>query len=232
MDLKTLKEESEIITNKIIKKDSDLYRNIEPVIDGIVSIEEYIKTHPKILWVLKEPYDEADGTGGGWQLVRDFPKDDQDNYIFGNSSSTWHPIIYICYGILNNYRVFNEMPEITANSKMHQILNKIAVINIKKTPGQTATDYKSLDEAFKANKDILFKQIETYDPDIIIGGNTLGYFFNEMGILLNQFTDSDPVYYYKKDGKLFINAYHTAQRNTVDKDLYVNEIISAVKNKF
>jgi hypothetical protein len=78
----------------------------------------------------------------------------------------------------------------------------------------------------------LFKQIETYNPDIIIGGNTLGYFFNEMGILLNQFTDSGSVYYYKNnDGKLFINTYHPAQTK-LDRETYINEILSAVKNKF
>ena len=227
MDLKTLKEESEIITNKIIKKYSDLDRGIEPVIDGIVSLDEYIDTNPKILWILKEPYDEMDGTGGGWQLVRDFPKDEEGNYFFKGGKSTWRPIVYICYAIFNQYADFNKMPNIDINPEMTKVLNKIAVINISKVPGSTRSNGKLIEKAFHKNKEILSKQIEIYNPDIIIGGNTLGYFFDK----LNQFTDSGSVYYYKKENRLWINAYHPAHTQ-FNRETYVNEIISAVKDKF
>jgi len=44
--------------------------DISPICDGIINIEQYLKSKYKILWILKEPYDEFDKDGkpcgGGW----------------------------------------------------------------------------------------------------------------------------------------------------------------------
>jgi hypothetical protein len=66
---------------------------------------------------------------------------------------------------------------------MAKIVRNIAAINVKKLPGFTSTyDYQSICEAYFNHKDILLKQIMTYNPDIIIGGSTLQLFFDDLGI--------------------------------------------------
>ena len=43
---------------------------VEPIYDGVVDAEAYLATQPKVLWILKEPYDDFDAEGmpegGGW----------------------------------------------------------------------------------------------------------------------------------------------------------------------
>ncbi len=44
----------------------------EPIIDGIFNIEMYQKEPLRILWILKEPYDDD---GGGWSFPEELRKD-------------------------------------------------------------------------------------------------------------------------------------------------------------
>ena len=49
---------------------------VEPIYDGVVDAEAYLASKPRIMWILKEPYDDFDakGTpqGGGWTMFKDF----------------------------------------------------------------------------------------------------------------------------------------------------------------
>ena len=53
---------------------------IEPIYDGVVDAEAYLATKPKVLWILKEPYDDFDAkgmpAGGGWTMFKDFGEGD------------------------------------------------------------------------------------------------------------------------------------------------------------
>ncbi len=71
----------------------------EPIIDGIVDISGYLQSKPKILWILKEPYDDEEGgiaSGGGWHFANNFLTKDDFYERMGRSRSTWHPI-YLCF---------------------------------------------------------------------------------------------------------------------------------------
>ena len=56
---------------------------VEPIPDGIYDAEKYLSTTPRILWILKEPYDdfteEGKPYGGGWSLY------EPQIIIFGNT---------------------------------------------------------------------------------------------------------------------------------------------------
>ncbi len=45
---------------------------VEPIYDGVVDAEAYLATQPKVMWILKEPYDDLDAegmpAGGGWTM--------------------------------------------------------------------------------------------------------------------------------------------------------------------
>ena len=53
---------------------------VEPIYDGLVDAEAYLASKPKVMWILKEPYDDFDAegmpAGGGWTMFKDFGEGD------------------------------------------------------------------------------------------------------------------------------------------------------------
>jgi hypothetical protein len=207
---------------------------VSPVIDGIVDLDNYMATTPKILWILKEPYDDEENgvaTGGGWHFSRDFLTKEDFYTRMGRSRVTWHPITYVTYGILNGFIGWNEMSFIRDDRSMLDVIRKIAVINVKKLPGFTRTkDSGSIALAYQMNKALLHKQIDTYNPDIIIGGSTLHLFYDELGIRQKDIRISGSIHFAINKGKLLIHAYHPAQTQ-VGREAYIGDIVD-VAQKF
>lgn len=219
------------IEELICKNYLDEHGQCEPIVDGIVSIEKYLQSKFKILWILKEPYDDVENdlpSGGGWHFANDFLAPDGFYQRIGQSRGTWHPIIYATYGILNEFLPYNSMDYIRDNESMAEIVRNITFINVQKLPGFTRTyDYGRIWSAYNKNKNVLLKQIATYNPDIIIGGATLPLFFDDLGIR-DILKNNGSVDYAINDKKLFIHAYHPAQTQ-VTRDRYVDDIINTVK---
>ena len=40
--------------------------NLLPIYDGVVDAAGYLAARPKVLWILKEPYDDFDENGNPW----------------------------------------------------------------------------------------------------------------------------------------------------------------------
>jgi hypothetical protein len=143
------------------------------------------------------------------------------------------PIIYTSWGILNNFCLWEKMPYVEYDPSVLNAIQSSAYINIKKIPGRTSSPESVIKEAYLIHNDILHKQIEYYDPDIIIGGSTLHHFFQNLGFTGEQMERNGSNNYIIKDEKIFIDAYHPAQRpgtTGVSKESYCNDIITAVKN--
>lgn len=230
IDLKTICEQ---IEREIWDTYIDENGKAEPIIDGIVDIEEYQKTEPKILWILKEPYDdEEDGlaSGGGWHFSRDFLAKDDFYKRMGRSRNTWHPILYVSFGIVNDFMNYNDMDYLRDDLKMFEIIKHIAVINVKKLPGFTRTyDFGPILSSYNKHKQLLHRQIDQYNPDIVIGGSTMHLFYEEIGIKQEDIIKSGSIDYAVKDNKLYISAYHPGQTQ-VTRGIYVNDIIKASQN--
>ena len=114
-----------------------------------------------------------------------------------------------------------------------EALKSIAYINVKKLPGHKSSYYKTIHNAYDKHKDILLKQIEYINPDIIIGGSTLGLFINDLGLSRKDIVNHRGLNYFLKDNKIFIEAYHPAQRPSstgVTPQMYCDSIITAVQN--
>ena len=194
----------------------------EPIIDGIVDIDTYYNEPLRILWILKEPYDED---GGGWS----FPKAFKEKTSEFSKSPTFQPIIYVSYGILNNFLLWDDMEDIQKSPDMANVLFRIAYINIKKMPGGSRTSVEVLDEAYGRYKPILLKQIEAYEPNVIVGGNTLDFFKDDLKFkTLNKVTLESLVAYSNSEA-IYLDAYHPAQ-SQIKREVYVDEMVTAVKN--
>ena len=186
--------------------------------DGIVNVSEYYNSPIKIMWILKEPYDKEDNDGGGWSMSEALNNGGLGN---GKDASTWQPIIYSTYGILNNFIKYEKMPKIADTKNMNLILRNIAFVNVQKLPGKTKTSDVALKVAYQKNKEILLAQIATYRPDIIIGGKTLHLFKDDLKITKENELKFG---HFLKDKMLFINTFHPAQKK-IKKSEYVNKII-------
>jgi hypothetical protein len=215
------------ISKEILKK------NENAIVDGIINCEKYANAKTKILWVLKEPYsDKTDWTYQQYLSINDIKgkigtEDDTLKY------EIFRRILYTSYGLINN-KEWADLP-FAEEKEVYGVGEEIAYINIKKTGGGPESDDKEIAEAYAVNEELLLKQIEEYEPNILIFGNTLKYFNWEKlkgwdlsadkKHILDDKTNNTHFYPISKD-KLCINSWHPSYW-IVSREVYCSEIINA-----
>jgi hypothetical protein len=196
----------------------------EPITDGVVDIDLYLSSSPKILWILKEPVDEVINgvpSGGGWSLTKHILAEGK----FGNKPP-FAPMAYVAYAVFHDFPKWSGIKYVTEDLEVRESVKRIAYINVSKMPAHTTSGGTDLTDCYRRNRHILLKQIE----DIIIGGNTLRLFFADLGINAAQFTTQGSADFCIKENRLYIDAYHPSQWSTVDNDVYVDDIVTIIKN--
>ncbi len=128
------------------------------VTDGAVDPEAYLGSWPKILFLLKEVNDKD---GGGWCLREFLSK--------GGCRKTWSNVARWIQGIRN---LPAEMPwssihDIT-DEQRRCLLQTIAAVNLKKTPGGHRADASDLRKFVSRNAEPLREQFEIYSADLVI----------------------------------------------------------------
>jgi len=230
--------EKEEIKQKLKALDEEMYQRISDeenerlvCYDGAVNIDEYLDSKIKILWLLKEPYDEENGIGGGHTLGDLIKKDVA--YDFVKKYPTWQVMTYVSYGILNDFWMWDDMNFLRIEPTMTNALLKIAMVNVQKLPSlnQSKTNFNDITEAFEKHGDLLKKQIDLLNPDILIAGNTMWIYKDMFGLIEENKKTKGCIDYWEKDGKLFIDAYHPSQK-TETRENYCNDIISTVQKWF
>ena len=193
------------IHNKIesFAEEAGLTQNdsVSPIYDGVYDVELYLGTIPRIMWVLKEPVDED---GGGWEIMKHIVDHPDKSYRV----PTWRKLIKTSYGIINHQPWHEELFR-HIDREMVKTVEKIAYINLSKMPG----DKRSVDSKLKKNyslwRNILFEQIEVYDPQIIIFGNTFKFFKEDMiGLDIEPKKIGGYLDIYERNGVLLFDAYH------------------------
>lgn len=202
------------------------------IYDGVMKPELYFSRGIRLAWMLKEPYDLENGTGGGWNYFDMFPDGENlyETQFNKEHKSTWQPMIYISYGIHNNFQKWENMEYLRDKNEMCEIVREVAFINSQKLPakGFTNTNFSDLWESINKNADLLKKQIELINPNVFIFANTIELYEGILDLNLSQLKSSGSSSYIVKDGKLFISAYHPSQRG-ITRDKYINDIISIVE---
>ncbi|MCW0485334.1 hypothetical protein [Riemerella anatipestifer] len=224
-NLQLLEKSCSEITEQIKKIGQD--RNSNYVIDGIINPKKYISAKYRLLWILKEANSKMDS----WSYIKNF-KDKDWLYLCGKSIPTLRRIIYASYGILRACE-WGDIPD-AGNEKAFEPLEEIALINIKKIPGHGTSTSSEIQQAYYDYRSILKQQIDLYDADIVIFGNTMNYFYKEdfEGLVQaeKQITDYR-THFYDTGKKLYIHAWHPAARGRgfTDKS-YVTDLLGIVKN--
>jgi hypothetical protein len=200
--------------------------NSHYVIDGIIDIEKYLCAKYRILWVLKEA-----SSNDSWSYPVKF-KDIAWLKEKGKSVLTLKRVIYTTYGILRDCE-WHEIPDAN-NEKSFEPLQEIAIINIKKIPGGSISENNEIQQAYYDNQELLKRQIEIYNPNVVIFGNTLQYFyksdFDGLVTAEKQNTEYGNAFYDTGD-KLYIHTWHPAVRGAGFNDKeYVMDIVNIVRN--
>ena len=126
---KVFQEQIQALNNEFRIACSDFEEEIYPVYDGALNPETYFANQShKILWLMKEAYEEGEREGD-WSLPELYcNKYDlfYRNLIKGKSSRTWQPVVYASFGILNNFSLWNDMPYIKNDPDIVKVLDKVA----------------------------------------------------------------------------------------------------------
>lgn len=130
--------------------------------DGIIDVHHYNSANVRILWLLKEAVGDYAATEYTLSLI-------QENIDRQSFCPTLRVIAYVSHGILSGTKLWREIPDLYNGAA--DSLKKVAIVNVKKSMGQTSSgDNRMIVEAFENNKNLILEQIETYDPDVVIMG--------------------------------------------------------------
>lgn len=215
--------------------------DIEPITDGVADVEKYLASKRRIMWILKEPYDnfDEDGNpiGGGWSITSDCFSGNGDSgkdpKYDAWKNRTWQPIIYSMYGYFNGLH-WEDMNWIRDDKDMTRVLQNIAFINVSKMPNHKDSCGSSIGDFYDIWKKVLEQQINLYNPEVIIFANTFHYFKNDLGITnadITEFGKDDLLGAFVKDGILYLKAFHPNQKKKgATRERYVNSIIDAINS--
>lgn len=201
--------------------------DVDPITDGVVDIDCYLASSPKILWILKEPVDDivnGKPSGGGWSMTKDVLAKGK----FGNTPP-FAPIAYVAYSVFHGFPEYSQIRYVTEDVQVKASVKRIAYFNVSKLPAlptSGGTDFTSL---YAQNRTVLLKQISGMQPDILIFGSTIGLFLADLGLKREDLSPFRSLKYCLKGRQLFIDAYHPSQWSQVSPAEYVNEIVSVIK---
>ena len=202
---------------------------LAPIYDGVSDVEAYIKSSPKIMWILKEPYDNFDEEGnpiGGNYILMDDLKINRDFPLEKPLPLTDRRVIYATYGIFTGYE-YDDMGWYY-DPETYKYLFQIAYINLSKMPGGKKSG--NMTTKFQTWRDIVIKQINLYNPDVIIFGGTFQYLKEDLGIDNTYLvhTEADwKLNIYNQNNTLFVDTYHPGIPGW-DR-MYVNKIANNVR---
>jgi len=204
-------------------------KTMQPIRDGVCDFEGYLNSNPKVMWILKEPNDQcADGklAGGGWSIVEQSFRNDIEGV---GITPSWQPIIYVMYGYLHD-QMYDDMEYIRDNKDMAKVMQSIAYLNVSKMPGYNISSKDGIEQCYHQWKPILDRQIETYNPDVIIFGYTFEHFRNDFEKKGLEIIDNFPgwIDVYKSGNRYLFDAYHPARKGKE----YIDSLIEALNKYF
>jgi len=168
--------------------------------DGIVSLEDwYGQPTPKICYLLKEAY----SNDAGYDLAKKLKNDNP--WQMWKKVAVWTEAIFQAFGDGKEY----DQERIQANIRRNT--NRIAVINVKKSNGQSESDYKELEDCAIEDRDFLCRELDIVNPDIIVCGYTSHCL---RAILGNDWKNNKTAMtlFGEWNGKLVIDYYHPASQ--------------------
>ncbi|MDR2193742.1 MAG: uracil-DNA glycosylase family protein [Treponema sp.] len=144
----------------------------------------------------------------GFKLGTDLLKpEERIKKASGRLIPTLRGMIYVTYGLLNE-KPFEEMSTHNIDSAMIEVLARIAWVNISKASGEQTSKPERIEKEDDFWKEILYKQIKTYSPDILIFGGTFVYFKNDWPEYFGGLPSDRKYFSQYQNDILVISTYH------------------------
>lgn len=160
------------LTTDIFEEWENKYKDRSFVFDGIIDENEWNKQKTKICFLLKEAYTEDKENFFKWSLSKWLNKD--KNSVI----NTWNTVALWTYGILNTTETnIPEYPDLNLYNKdeKHNNLKKISAVNVKKVDGVKKSNWYDLKNYAEEDRNLLRRQIEKINPDVIVCGGTFDF---------------------------------------------------------
>ncbi len=184
-----------------LKKHEELLKELQTrhataVLDGAINNDQWSSQKDKrILWILKEVNDYSGD-------LRNLLNDPNELCKYNRWKSTYGLVAEVSYGLL----IGKWIEDADRLVKDEKILQRIAVLNINKVGGTAKSDDKRLREAAERFHEVIFKQVELLDPDIVILGG--------VGNVLSKWLPSNDT------KRKWIAVLHPGQRTLTHKRYY------------
>ena len=225
MDANKLKEDQDKIKEKI----KDIYeKNKENfdngyILDGIADIEGYAESNPRIAWILKEAWDEPNG--GEWDLSKEIINTRTKDNV--SKTPSFKRVAYIAWGVQKNLN-WDDMPWIYEDDNIVNALKKVAWLNISKIAGKSVSPNERITLAFEKWANILQEQLEKFDPQIIILGNTYQWVKDLLNINREpEIKENSAWAYIQPNKKIIVWAFHPS--NIMKDQEYIDDILKVIK---
>lgn len=169
--------------------------------DGLVYQEAWESQQtPKVCYFLKEAYTSDED---GYHLTESLHKADHP-WTMWRKIAIWTQAIYQAFS--GN---FCEYDEELLRSREKETIDRIAVVNVKKSNGENGSDYEDLKAYAEEDKAELKQELEIIRPDIIVCGNNLSLLKIVLGEELQNEYTWDTMFAWWND-TLVIDYYHPA----------------------
>lgn len=195
------------------------------VADGVADENSYQQSGKKILFLMKEVNDP---NCGGWDLRVKMREE-------GGRNATWDNIARWTLGIrdLQEDIPWSELKKKMSNEKRRGVIQYIAAMNLKKSPGGSSTDKALMEKVAMEDKGFLSRQFNFYDADIVICcgvdvSNTAHSCIKDIqGFKWKATSRGVPYHELGKPGKILISYSHPEAR--VSDNLLYYGLIDAVR---
>lgn len=232
--IEELKQRQELFDEEIKERAKELKLTNDgffPISDGVADIEMYLSSSPRVMWILKEPFDDE----GGYSMPDDIKEKGELMSCKIDQIPTYQGMVYVMEGLRTGLD-YNSMRE-SKDMPLH--LQNIAYININKMPakGGRRSNY-SLLPYYENWKQITLKQIEAYSPEVIIFGNTYhlfqndGVFFDSVDISKDDELYKQGIIIRKQNGILLVDAYHPSKYETYQKEGYIDSMAKYIRKYY
>lgn len=217
----------ELLQSQITEIDKQIeaisYGGRTAIKDGIVNVDKYLASDLKIMWILKEVNSPDDEDWDMRDVLKNL-KSECGTKVKTGWASTFNSIIYTTYGILNK-KFKQDIPKTDEDPQIIDVLNNIAFVNVKKVSGGAKAIHNKLEDFHKKHGKILKKQIEVFNPDVIICGNILEI-IDDFGNDYENIKENGMVFY-SSSKHIIIDAYHP-NNSTVSHEDYCDTIVKNV----
>jgi len=140
------------------------------ILDGAINNDYWSKEKIRILWVVKETSEFPKGNDLR-SLLRQVSDSSEPDKIYSNWELAYALPIKVSHEFIESEKRINKLVD------KRSILNHVAIIALNKSVGASKSSHSELLEAAGKFRELVLKQIDSLDPNIVILADTFPYLF-------------------------------------------------------